>query len=497
MERMIAALALLSLTVLGAGGHARAAAVENADPCTLVDSKGEGASSYKKLMHFLATWWNWPAERAAADEAQATGRAEDDIFFTLKSGYFVMPICTGDYPDGPDMRQWMPYPVGLLVKVIGSIHVRGVNYKLVETEYGLYTYVKPSDIKRLEPYTTYLFPAAAEPAKFCPGAIECSPEEEKNFWVRYNQYAILGEPFTSCGAYHAEIFRDGRSAGEVGYFNPCHEGTSDSHERRLKTTDLYEAKKIFDVSIRGVYLRLTPQLMAHIMPNTTDIRSCNEEITFELEGGGETKVGFKVPLYVFEWDGAADIATRLKKTFEDSKGTFSYYSPYTLDLGTRGRGTYVIEATSYCDELNKIPHKGYLLEIVHGRGLRGAITLKVDTLLEELQKTGKVRSLEYTIPEYLEEGQFWVIKDEIQYLEMLAVLRNVVADTHLRRDVVGDPGNRREWVRVVDFFAHLVLAATSYFDPEPAWSRDTMPPWERPSPWKRPFDESSTGELPM
>lgn len=401
------------------------------------------------------------------------------LSFTTASGFSIKPICD----DGHHWEASLYYPIGLVVKPLAEGDLGGKLYTLVETEYGLHLFLLKEHLSPLTPQATYVFANSAERKGYCSAPTDCIEPTQKQqiqtgrHFSAQTRYAMVTKPIadqvgqnpaTPLCLYEVDLFdKNGKSLSEKAFVNTCVEDTQGQHgqDGRLKIVTFEQYQKLFAVHLGGIYQRYDDNLLKQILPNTSNKKGCRDtdvqKIT--LNKGGGAKI--EVPIYVLKIGAEATISRLTERSYKFGEGYYSFYSSY--HFMTAHTKIYPIEAMSLCDTHLAFAKTPYSLTIYHEDLPNKEFSFNIEALIKSYQQIDEdMKGYQTTKHEYYQTGRFWVIRGADQYFKLRDVLRGNVESLPNINMILRDQEDPIERERVVNFFAHLVMEATSHFQPQ-------------------------------
>jgi len=468
----IAISAFLGL-VLSAQSPAAAAAVEvvacevwkSTAPTTIDKVKGTLASLFE----------------LKGDAASKPVTAEPEIFFTDKSSFSFQPVCRSG---PPDRTEHLYYTFGLVVKKLGEIDLQERLW-LVETEYGLKTFISPSNLLPLEKEKVYFFANDPNGLPYCLRQAEnpCKAEEfiagrQLSPQSRYGtaelsqfnrrgyggrNYILLEEGRT-CGVIHIGAY-SGRKDGkpfrvEGGQLSTCEEAGTKIPKLKIVKWDDYDV--YFKKKIDGNLLRTSPDLLGGLAKEFRDAKSCNTTVTFQSGSEAEIKGGGKVNFFVFELGGAASkkYIQSLKKEYGPNVALRFVAYDLTTNRAEAKANAVPIQISYVCDPPAEAPITAK--EILVSHPTMGEFVIPIQNTDFKGDTTGILVVPMTGRNQLFLDGYVFKIEGAKDYMSRRDQILSIVNESYEKvQALFSDSRDDLYFSRTANFITHLIIAATA------------------------------------
>jgi len=420
-----------------------------------------------------------------------------DLYFTNTSNYSSRPKCSDDANTPPSRREHLYYPTGLVVRKIGEADLWG-KYWLVETEYGLKTFIKESDLTPLQKDHVYFFAHTAKLRKpYCLGQADkpCQPPYANNRYldpqgrfamatrIDFQQSLhdlthnyILPVNDLPCGQVTVGIYDRGAQARnksmqptrkEFARLNTCSDmgnpASPSTLDPALKLVLGDNYVEYFKKPIKTTVLRIEPEFIQALAPELNIQKQCGQKLKFtsETEYTIEGKAALK--LAVLEIGGGA--AKKYLQSYEEIADPKVAIFLYAYDLETKVKpakaSVMPIQVRYGCDEHHSAPQKAYEIRVSHpslGKGDDFVVGIKN---VEVAEDTSDIIAITYEGKSgVFNQGQVFLIEGPDDYFSVQDKLYGIFSRQYRSQiqDLYEDPDDNLYHHRLTDFLTHLVIA---------------------------------------
>jgi len=458
-----------------------------AAPCDSLPKKPPQDKSKSVIGQIADILWHQEVDRPAQS-------ADRTLYFTSVDGFSRQPICEGNRIWG----NYLYYPIGLIVQETSvKESINGVPYDLVETEYGLLIYIAENNLQAIDPTRTYFFANGLTGPIYCTAIADCrsrDPKQKKRLVPggRWGRYAASDSLVRTCAPvsvllYDAGGHRVDTSAGTrwPQHLLPCldneDEGTqidspNTKMDANLKIVTDAKYRDFFQKPMRLRFSRIPSSVLGSVFPGVEDKKDCQESLTEETKSEAGGGAGIKIPIYVAELSGTVTGSYLRKRIKELGPNTYIFYSSYEVGADGSSKGYFVSVGDVYpimtvlsCglnkeDEHKLILGNFYSIE-VHNAGLpNGLLTIAAGPFKEifisqDPENKKSYSSWKETGVDARRRGQLWKVENYESYFRLRDAMRGYIDEQTLLYEPLeeaDDPTYRR----YVDYFAHLILAAT-------------------------------------
>lgn len=464
-----------------------------ADVCKDVDAlRGTATADEGLVSKFLQIIWQQDTIAAEA--------APQELLFTSSSGFALYPTCAGK----TRFKTFLYYPIGLVVRDTGVREkLRGHTLRLVESEYALLLLIPDDHLTKLEPGKTYVFANGLDFPPYCRER-ECFGEtaakaKKRQFVLNpTRRFSMSDTPINGCEPLQVALYDKGnkllrRADGKPEskeYVLPCFEptrqeidagsfGTRRNGQVKIVTADAF--KVLFDVPLRGDYHRLSKGILERFAPSMTSVKPCGTTLTFRTANKASAGMEVGGSYFIFSGKFGGNVTEGATRTRQLGADVFMQSSTYSLVresqadnsdqpvLGTAGSQPIVTYLK--CDR--GLTPKTLSMVRVYNESL-GDVP-PVILLPEELQNTaagqangemGEFAGIMPASPSARERGQVWRVKGYYEYFRLRDAFRSYISnDSDLPEILHMDGADQTTLLRYIDYFAHLLMAATT--EPRP------------------------------
>jgi len=445
--------------------------------------------SIDKLIAYFKGLFTLKSEPA---QPVATGQ----LYFTNQSSFSRQPRCLDAQPIGARLHFYLP--AGIVARKLGELSFAKDKYWLVETEYGLRTFVKESNLSPVERDKVYFFadaPAdnAETQKKFCleQSAKPCTSAEHRDnkYLSPKSLYAVAllkdfavydGENFAlqrtnpdadrKCGTIKVGLYDGSGQRKELGRLNTCDESDrgsvkSNRLDRRIKVVRSADYEAYFARGIVASVSRIESGVLAKIAPEFAYQKLCNDKFEFKSESEVGIKAGASIKfMAAIELGGSANkkYVWTLQQQLSEKMALYSHVYALQTDKAEARVDSALIQIRYGCEEDASVPQR--LTEIRISSPLRDPaadfIFSNEKTAEDKSAKQGMEVSFTGRGLLFNQGFAFQIVgqKDYFRMRDMLfKILRTESAD--LIRDLYKDGEDNLYRSRMTSFFAHLVLAA--------------------------------------
>jgi len=456
-----------------------------------VSGSGEAAVSRDtvgQLTDFFQGLFGLPA-------SETTSNNQDtplDLYFTKASNFSSRPYCSSAPGAAPSRRDHIYYPIGIVVRKIGEAELGKRTFALVETEYGLRTFIRREDLEPLQTDKVYLFSKGANVKKgYCPGrkGDGCDPADyvdgrHLDPQTRYavaepsaidpspNHNYILDTADLGCGPVEVGIWsRSGYQ--EDGVLNTCVDrGTTTGvavpsadgtriFDPAIKLVRFVDYQAYFAKEIDAAVLQIESGFLQTVAPEYATQKRCNTTLTFQSDSDYELKAGGTLKfLAVLEMGG--EVAKRYLRRFNDTIGPDVAVHLHGYRLGTEafdGASVAPVQVYYGCDRVHDAPQTANEIRISSFAadfviGVRSGEAENDTKNLIDVVSTGQSGLFEQGFVFYVKGYRDYFSKrDEIEGLLKLQYRERM-------QDFFLDPDDDLYYNRIADFLSHLVIATT-------------------------------------
>ena len=492
---------LLAGCALSFTAHPTVASKAKIKACELVNSKrpsdsAKVASWLKKLVLGFFTLDTGTAQPAATPAA-------GDLYFTDASNFSQQPVCRTDA--APSSINHFYYPIGLVVKKLGEVDLRG-DYWLVETEYGLKTFINPSDLSPLRKDSVYFFANTTTVGKsYCLNQPDkpCTPKdyisnrridprtryavaqasqfkqfdtEDKNF--------ILSDPTWPCGTVKVGIYARGKRAGtddaaEFGRLNTCTEpdtkvaGSGVQPEDAkplldpaLKIVRLADYQAYFAKQVDGALLRVDSGLLRKLAPEFATEKPCNSTLAFETDTKYSIKGGAGVKFKLFAaielgGDAAKSYLHQFKQEYSKNVAIALHAYDLKTDIEEGHADAAPIQIFYGCQDTASAPQNAQEIRVSHpSLGASSDFVVGIKNSDDPGDKSGVLAIPSAGKSQLFNQGYVFTIDGPTDYFNIRDKVRGLLLEQaydniQVLYDDTRDPLYR---MRTADFLTHLIIA---------------------------------------
>jgi hypothetical protein len=422
--------------------------------------------------------------------------AAPDLYVTNTSDYSRQPQCFADANKPPSRREHLYYPIGLVVRKIGETDLRG-KYWLVETEYGLKTFIKEEHLTLLQKDSVYFFAHTVKLKKhYCLGQEEkpCQPPysgnryldpqsrfavatlsdfEQSQHDLRHNY--ILNVNDLPCGQIKVGIYGKGLQAlnnatrEEFARLNTCVDmvETAPPHtlDPALKVVLWNNYVDYFTKPIKSALLRVETEYLQTLAPEFNVQKQCGQKLRFTSETEYKIEGKAALKLAILEIGGGA--AKKYLQSYEETADPKVAIFLYAYDLETETREAKAvsvpIQVRYGCDEHHSAPQKAHEIRVSHpllGKGDDFVVGIKNVDVAED---KSDILAITYEGKSGIfNQGHVFLIEGPDDYFSVRDKLYGIFSRQYHSQiqDFYEDPDDQLYHHRLTNFLTHLVIAAT-------------------------------------
>jgi len=452
-----------------------------ASPCkNLLNLEGE-AKSTKTYLAMMDVFYAPLAE----DPAKPV-----ELFYTKRSNFFTQPNCN---TNGKVSRtNGLFYPAGVVVRKLGSEALGRKTLELVETEYGLRTFIDNKFLAPLRDDTVYFFANSHDIPRYCPRSKpDCDLTLQKNRELhpkirhaRAPRAAIDGEILidgvSQCQTVNVDIYdykKSNKSLKKVdrGALPLCIPvpGEPPGIDRRIKVVTLATYRKLFETKIYGSFARINASLMSKLLDKSLTFKDCGvdklSEISMKVRG--QEKTGFKLFFLELSQEGVAEYVWK-EVDHQGSSEKYIHYSTYSIKMGNHAfdGNSLPVQAIFTCDTPKIDPDVPKKLALIDPLDRNNDFSVRIDAVKTTFKKVDKDVSLPgpslSTDHKMFRRGQMWKIRDHTRFFVMRDALADLLRDDHneqINNLLDEDEENPVARARLVGLLSHLMLLSSSDF----------------------------------
>jgi hypothetical protein len=505
MFRYVGACVVMSLLLLGSSaGHAQAQAAP-IEACKVWEATapGKGEAAVSSLRAFFASLFQ------TAPASPAPAELDKTLYFTHADAVSSQPRCRKSKEAIARSHLWLP--VGVVVRKLAETQMDEEKFWLVETEYGLKTFIEPRYLSTMGEQFVYFFADGAaddtpqmrkplcigqdkgQPAKPC----TASEHAAKQYLSPKTRFATAsaadfeslgygGENFTlrrldpslvwKCGSIDVGIYaaKNARLSREsFGRLNTCEETAADGGapnlDKRIKVVRFSDYAAYFGKKIDATVMRIESGLLERFAPELGTQKQCNETFDFKSESEISVKAGLSLkPLAAVELGGSAakKYLWSVKQTLNDQVAVYVHAFNLKTELGGDQASAAPIQVRYSCSPDASAPQQAREVRISHPiRGQSGDFIFKIRNPGERARATPD--SGEFGIDlsdksEIYNQGYVFEIKGQKDYFALRDAAFEKLSQSEGRvREFYEKAGDTVYRSRMTSFLAHLVLATVA------------------------------------
>jgi hypothetical protein len=412
-----------------------------------------------------------------------------NLYFTNTSNYSSRPICYEDASTLPSRREHLYYPTGLVVRKIGETDLRG-KYWLVETEYGLKTFIREAHLRPLQKDSVYFFARTARLKKYyCLGQAgkSCSPPYTGNRYLDpqglyaiadrnsfqqakhdLNHNYILKVNDLPCGLINVGIYND-LTRKEFARLNTCSDMSDPASQPlldpALKIVLWDNYVDYFQKPIKTTLLRIETEFLQKLAPEFTVQKQCGQKLQFTSESTYEIEGKAALKLAILEIGGGA--AKKYLRSYEEILDPKVAIHLYAYDLETQAKQAQAaalpIQVRYECDEHHSAPQKAHEIRVAHPLLRKDDDFVVGIKNVEVAEDKSDILAITYEGKSgVFNQGQVFLIEGPDDYFSVRDKLYGIFSRQYRSQiqAFYDDPDDHLYHHRLTNFLTHLVIAAT-------------------------------------
>ena len=482
MSATLSTLALLLLTTLALPATA-------ASPCEKLANISDRPAPEKADTVFGAMFAINPQASPGADTNN-----NFDLFFTIRSNYSIQPNCLTS--GGSTRENGLYYPIGLIVRKLGTAMIGGGAYDLVEADHGLRMYIPDADLAKVDPDKVYFFANShmvipyCAPNRNCPFTSSVPSDDTKASglhprlkWAAAKKDDIKGDVtlfgMTSCEPVPVQIFNRGTSSSEGAAklpicVQPNAQGLTGPDGRiKVVTEDIY--RKIFNTDVWGAYVRFSNGVLQAIFDKVLEAKGCGWKRITRISSTAKAGIEGDFDVYFAKFGLKAQAEFLATQSRELGEKHFIHYGTYVINLGdspNRPVEKLAIQSMFICDENTLEPDKPAKIVFYHPKLSNEGEDMSFLIDREAMKEAYGVIDTNLAIAApirtdhvWKRRGKLWEISDHLRFFGQREALRNHLRNNHNTAVQIlrGSNINQFRRARVESLLLHLTLAAATRF----------------------------------
>lgn len=473
------------------------------EACRILDSAtlGKGESVLQTLGAFFVGLFQTKGGAVAQLEKI------DTLHYTNKSVFSSQPRCIKSKAASPRPHLWLP--TGVVVRKLGEVEMQG-KFWLVETEYGLRTFIRESDLSTMARDLVYFFADGAADVRpdmkklYCLGqARACAATEYSadRYLSPRSRFAAAKtkdfEPLISgsqnfalqridpkltwkCGMIDVGIYGPNVARIEYGRLNTCDEGqrparTPPNLDKRIKVVRFSDYVAYFDKKIDAAVLRMESGVLAKLAPEYGIQKQCDETFEFKSDSELAVKAGANLKLLAaIELGGSATkkYLWSMKQSLGDKIAVHIHAFNLETEVAEAKASAAPIQVRYSCDAGTSAPQKAQEIRVSHPlQGQSGDFIFKIKNPGEKPDPNST--SGEFGIDlsdksQLYNQGYVFEIEGQKDYFSLRdrAFEKLRAQSAGQIQDFYEKADDKLYRARMTWFLAHLVLAAVAKPSPE-------------------------------